>query len=240
MDAVPVMELANSPVLWALALGTLALVVWQALWFTALARRYVRDTGVLTADEVKRATRVGVIATFGPAIAVITVAIVLVGLIGGPVTLSRVGVIGSAAFEGIMANAGSGGTAGTPAFTPELFTTATLVMAIAGAGWIVSTLLLNRRLEHTQKKMISANPALVGLVAAMAPFMVFLVTGYAEVSRGLNRAVPTVGPLVALLVAAAAMYLFSRLGRRESMSWLREWGLGIAIVVGMIAGAIAG
>lgn len=235
------LRLATSPMVWILALAMIALVLIQTALYYSMARRYVRDTGVLSKAEVGKALRVGTIATVGPAIAVFTVAIVLIGLIGGPVTLSRVGIIGSAAFEGLTANAGSGGTLGTPEFTPTLLATATWVMAIGGAGWLISTLLMTKPLDNAQEKFKMSNPALIGLIGAMAPSMVFFVMGYEQAFRGLTgEEGVNFGPLVAVVVGAVAMGFFIRLSKTSpKLGWLGEWAIGFALILAIIAGVVA-
>lgn len=235
------LSLATSPVVWILALVMISLVLVQTWLFVGMANRYVKDVGVLTPTERAKAIRVGTIATIGPAIAVFTVAIVLIGLIGGPITLSRVGIIGSAAFEGLTANAGSGNTLGTGDFTPTLLATAAWVMAFGGAGWLVSTMLLTKPLDTAQERFQQTNPKLIGLVGAMAPFMVFFVMGYEQSLRGLSA--PTgvnYGPLAAVVVGALGMWGFVRLARRgPRWSWLGEWAIGFALILAIIAGVLA-
>lgn len=235
------LQLAQSPVVWGLALGLIGLVVFQTFMFVAMANRYVKDTGVITHAERAKAIRVGTIATIGPAIAVFTVAIVLIGLIGGPITLSRIGIIGSAAFEGLTANAGSGDTLATAEFTPTLLATATWVMAFGGAGWLITTMLFTKPLETAQEKFEQTNPALIGLVGAMAPFMVFFVMGYDQSMGGITaEGGANYGVLAAVVVGAVAMWGFVRLAHvSPKLAWLGEWAIGLALILAIIAGVLA-
>lgn len=235
------MQLANSAVVWGIALGMIGLVIFQTFMFVAMANRYVKDTGVITPADRAKALRVGTIATIGPAVAVFTVAVVLIGLIGGPITLSRIGIIGSAAFEGLTANAGSGDTLGTAEFTPTLLATATWVMAFGGAGWLIATILLTKPLETAQERFEQTNPALIGLVGAMAPFMVFFVMGYEQSLGGITTdGGVNYGPLAAVVVGAVAMWGFVRLASlRPGLAWMGEWAIGLALVLAIIAGVLA-
>lgn len=234
-------QIATSPVVWMLAVALIGLVLVQTWLFVRMANVYVSDTGVLTGSEKAKALRVGTIATIGPAVAVFTVAIVLIGLIGGPITLSRIGIIGSAAFEGLTANAGSGDTLGTAEFTPTLLATAAWVMAFGGAGWLVATILLTKPLDTAQEKFQRTNPALIGLVGAMAPFMVFFVMSYEQARNGIAAdGGANYGPLAAVVVGAAGMWAFVRLARvGPRWAWLGEWAVGFAIVLAILAGVLA-
>jgi hypothetical protein len=222
-----------------LALASICIVFWQTWLYYKMAKDYVRDTGVMTQEEIRKSLKVGVICTVGPAVAVFTVAVVLIGLIGGPITLSRIGVIGSAAFESLASSAGSGGTVGTQDFTFSMLTTASWVMALGGSGWLVTTFFLTKGLDKTQEKMKKANPKMIGMVGSIAPFMVFFVMGYGEAMKKINAETATYGTLAAVVVGAVAMYGFNRLAHVNSKyNWLREWSMGFAIIFSMIVGTI--
>lgn len=236
------LDIANGPIPWILALITIGLVVAQTFMFVAMARKYIKDTGVLTKAEVGKAIKVGTIGTIGPAIAVFTVAVVLIGLIGGPITLSRVGVIGSAAFESLTAAEGSGRTLGTDGFTPTLLATAAWVMAFGGSGWLISTLILTKPLDVAQERFKQSNPAMIGLIGAMAPFMVFFVMGYTESMNKIRgnpaEGIPgSYGTLVAVIVGALAMWGFIKLAHiSPKWAWMGEWAMGFAIILAIFAG----
>jgi hypothetical protein len=237
MDAV--MQLANSPVLWILAFASISIVLWQTWLYYKMAGEYVKKTNVITRDEIRTSMKVGVISTVGPAVAVFTVAVVLIGLVGGPITLSRIGVIGSAAFESLTSSAGSGGTVGTPDFTFSLFATASWVMAIGGSGWLITTFFLTKGLDATQEKMKASNPEMIRLVGSIAPFMVFFVMGYGECIKKIKAPVPSFGVLAALITGAVTMYVVNRIGgSSKNLNWLREWSMGFAVIAAMIIGTL--
>lgn len=234
------MKLANSPILWILALASVSIVLWQTWIFFMMAKKYVRDTNILSKEEMNKAMKVGIISTIGPAVAIFTIAVVLIGLVGGPITLSRIGVIGSAAFESLSASAGSGNTVGTANFTETMLTTASWVMAVGGSGWLLVTFFLTKSLDMTKEKMKSANPALLAMIGSITPFMVFSVMGYDQVVKKLSAATPNYGTLAALVTGAVTMFIMNKLGQTEKGKWLLEWGMGFAIIAAMIAGSLVG
>ncbi len=234
------MQMANSPVMWVLSIIIVSLVVVQSLIYYGMAKKYVKDTGVLTNEEVKKAMKIGSISTIGPAVAVFTVAVVLIGLIGGPITLSRVGVIGSAAFESLTASAGSGGTLGTENFTNSLLATASWVMTLGGAGWLVTTLLLTKGLDTTQKKLKSSNPVTIALVGSITPFMVFFVYALQDSLKVIQAENPSYGVPAAVITGAVSMFVLGRIARSgEKQAWLKDWAMGFAIILAMIVGSLA-
>jgi hypothetical protein len=234
-----IMNLANSPVLWCLAFASISIVLWQTWIYYRMAKNYVNETKVMSPKEINTSMKVGVISTIGPSVAVFTVAVVLIGLIGGPITLSRIGVIGSAAFESLASSAGSGGTVGTQAFTFSLFTTASWVMALGGSGWLVTTFFLTKGLDATQEKMKASNPETIRLVGSIAPFMVFFIMGYGECMKKITTPAPRYGVLAALIAGAVTMYGVNKIGMsKKNMNWLREWSMGFAVIMAMIVGAL--
>jgi len=88
-----VMQTANSFPLWIIAALVISVVVFQAIVFIRLASRTASSVGMTTL-EVRSAIRTGAISSLGPSFAIVIVAISLMTLIGDPVTLIRIGIIG--------------------------------------------------------------------------------------------------------------------------------------------------
>lgn len=236
-----VLQLANTPILWILAFCSIFIVLWQTWVYYKVANHYVKSTQIMTKEEIHKALKIGVISTIGPAVAVFTVAVVLIGLVGGPLTLSRVGVIGSAAFESLSASAGSGNTVGTDQFTANLLTTAAWVMAVGGSGWLVVTFFITKSLDETQEKIKKSNPKMLALIGSITPFMVFAVMGYGQVEPKLTADNPTYGAAAALVAGAVVMLILTKMGQKKAnLRWLLEWAMGFAIIAAMIAGVIFG
>lgn len=235
---VEVLEVANAPVVWCLAFAGVAIVFWQCWLFYRIAKKYVAETQVLTSSEIKRCLKIGSVSTVGPAIAVITVAIVLIGLVGAPQTLARIGLIGSAAFESIAASVGSGGTAGTMQFDTVLFNTALWVMAVGGSGWIIFALVATKSLDSAQEKIKKTNPLFFLLLGSVVPLTVFMIMGIGEVSKSFISESTGYGSVAAVLAGSGAMLIGNFIGgRKKNMRWLLEWSMGISIVAAMIFGS---
>lgn len=142
--------IANNPIMWILALIIIANVVVQCFIFYRLANKHVKETAIISSKQVKEAFKIGFIGTIGPAFAVFAVAVALIAQIGGPLTLARIGIIGSAAFEMIAAGIGSGGTAGTPDFAPKMLSAAAWVMTLGGAGWLIVVFFATKHIDKLQ------------------------------------------------------------------------------------------
>lgn len=75
-----------------------AIILVQSFLYVRAARRAAPDLDI-PAAELTTAFRSGAIASVGPSLAVVIVAISLLALFGTPAVLVRIGLIGSAAFE---------------------------------------------------------------------------------------------------------------------------------------------
>lgn len=137
------LTVANSLVMWLIAMAVVPLVIVQAMLYLRRALAFSKRYDLLSDKERSRVYKTALITSIGPAVAVFIVSVSLVALIGGPMTLMRIGVIGSAVFE-VYASA-QGATAmgvqmGTEAYDLQAFTNSVWAMTLGGAGWLVATL----------------------------------------------------------------------------------------------------
>ncbi|KRW93766.1 DUF5058 family protein [Paracoccus sp. MKU1] len=238
-----VFSVANGPVLWLLAGLIVGTVVVQALLYLRMTLRLSNDYGILTRDERLRVYKTATINSIGPAIAVFFVAVSLVAMVGGPVTLMRVGVIGSAIFEFVAAEMGAkaaGATLGTDSYTLQAFTASVWVMTLGGMGWLVSTFLMTKSLDRTRDKLSVGNPQLIRALGTATPVAIFLTLGLgaAVAKTGLAEITVAWDDLAALLIGAGTMLVLGQLGKR--WLWLREWAVGFALIGGLAAGYLVG
>src|SRR5690625_4413616 len=113
-----VMELANSKMLWFIAALIVGCVFFQAFKCMSLASKASASVG-MSKKDVRAAVRTGAISSIGPSVAIIIIAISLISLIGNPVSLIRIGIIGSAPIETVGATLGAqavGSELGTESF----------------------------------------------------------------------------------------------------------------------------
>lgn len=139
-----VLALANSPVLWVLALGVFLVIAIQSVIYMKAATRATAAAG-MTREELRTAFRTGAIAAIGPSMAVVLVAVAMLALLGTPATLIRIGLIGSVQYETAAASiaAGSvGAELGGPGYDQHVFAVMFFAMSIGGSLWMVSTLIL--------------------------------------------------------------------------------------------------
>ncbi|WP_226344288.1 DUF5058 family protein [Agilicoccus flavus] len=219
---------ANSPFLWACALGVFAVIVLQSLIYMRAAADAGPDLD-FSREDLRRSLRAGGVAAIGPSLAVVIVAIALLTLLGTPAVLVRIGLVGSAATETSSATLVAttmGAQLGGPTWTPEVFTAAFFAMGASGGMWMVSALVLTPILKRGDAHLRHANPALMAIVPSAALLGAFASLGVAELPKS-NVHVVTV------VASAAVMAVCLWLARRLDAAWLREWGLGIAILLAL-------
>ncbi|WP_067142453.1 DUF5058 family protein [Oceanivirga salmonicida] len=232
------LQVANSPIMWILSILLISVVVVQSIIFFVITKKYTRQTNILSDDEMKKALKIGVIGTIGPAAAVFAVAVALITQIGGPVTFSRVGVIGSAAFEIVSAKIGSSGTLGTEDFAKPMLSAATWVMAIGGSGWLIMVLICARYIDKIQAKMKKSNPLNIMYMASFAPFAIFFSLSYNEVEKDITKN-NSFKNLVALIVGALTILSINYIVKKNNkFKWLKEWAMAFSVLFAMIFGSL--
>ncbi|ONK24299.1 DUF5058 domain-containing protein [Bacillus sp. VT-16-64] len=213
--------------LWMIAFTVICIVIFQALMFIRLAKKAAIEVG-MTSKEVKIAIKTGLIGSIGPSFGIGIVIISLIALIGSPLTMMRIGIIGSASTEAAAAEIGAnafGSSLRTESFTVEAFSTVVWTMCLGGMGWLLFTFLFTKSLGNVQNKLKAKNPKLMGIVSAAAMMGAF---GYLAV----EKMVIDISSAVAGFMAIFTLFIAKKTGK----TWLKEWSLAIAMMVGMYSG----
>ena len=222
--------LIHHPVLWASAAGVFAVVILQsAIYFKAI--RKAAPAAELTTGQVNSSVRSGAVAAIGPSLAVALIAISLLPLFGTPAVLTRIGLVGSAAFDvaaaGISAGT-QGAQLGGPTYTQKIFAIAFAAMTIGGLVWMLTALILTPILSKGDAKLRTVNPAVMAIVPTAALLGAFFTLAFQEVLKSPVH-------LVTMLASAAAMGVCLLLAHKLRLPWLREWGLGVSIIAALSA-----
>ncbi|MCA8879093.1 MAG: DUF5058 family protein [Rhodobacteraceae bacterium] len=238
-----VLQIANGPALWLLATLIVGIVVVQAILYLRMTLAFSDRFGILSRDERQIVYKTAAINSLGPAVAIFFVAVSLVAMVGGPVTLMRVGVIGSAIFEFVAADQGAkalGAQLGTDSYTLQAFTASVWVMTLGGMGWLLTTFFMTRSLDRAQDRLSVSNPALIRAAGTATPIAIFFVlSANAAVDKEWfsSLAIAT-DDLAAISVSAACMVALHYAGKHRA--WLREWSVGLSLVAGLAAGYLVG
>lgn len=229
-----VMQVAGGSVIWIIALFVISVVIFQALIFRYLAKKAAPAAG-LTPEDVTRSARTGFISSLGPSFGIAIVIISLIAIMGPPVTLMRIGIVGSAATETAAAQIGAnafGVELGGEGFNGQAFATMVWTMCLGGMGWLLFTLFFTKSLGKVEKKVRNKNPKAMQIVSLAAMLGAF---GYLATEQMMNGA----SYAVAAVVSVVVMVIIMSVADKRNINWLREWSLGISMVFGMFGGSIA-
>lgn len=230
-----VLQTANGPVLWSMALLAVGVVIIQSVLIYRLAKRHALKNKLLTEEEIKICLRTGGITAVGPAMAVFILALSMMSMMGAPATLMRVGMIGSADTEILVASMGAGiagVTLGAEELTYVAFGTALLAGAITSGGYFILTPLLSRGLGKSLTKLFDPKPGkkpskLGTFFAAGFPILVFGALAASQLMQGVDY-------LIIMIISAVTMFVLNKISKEKNITWLKEWAMGLSVLMGLV------
>lgn len=225
-----VWALANTPVLWFCVIGVFTVICVQTILYIRAARVAAPAIGMPT-SELKQSFRAGAVASIGPSLAVVLVAIALLALFGTPAVLVRIGLIGSVQAEVGSASAAAmsmGAELGGDSYTQQVFAVAFMVMSLSGAMWMLCTLIFTPILKRGGKTLATKNPAVMALIPAAALLGAFSALAVGEMPKSSVH-------FILILISGGVMALCLFLAKNLNLAWLREWALGFAIIFSLFA-----
>ncbi|MBK1688324.1 DUF5058 family protein [Rubrivivax gelatinosus] len=223
-------EIINSPLLWALCSVTVAVVAFQAVAYFRLTKRQAARVDVSEA-QCRQAMRIGMMTAVGPALGILIVMVGLMAVLGNPLTWMRLSIIVSATNELAAAKIGAeaaGVTFGGADYTKEALMVSWFGMWLNGVGSLLAVVLFAKHLAGIQRKVVSRNPRILAIVSGAAMCAI-----YGNLSSGTLLGG---GDFVAAWAAAGiATFGFYQIAQRVEK--LKEYSLGLAMIVGTLAGA---
>ncbi|MFV0254082.1 MAG: DUF5058 family protein [Beutenbergiaceae bacterium] len=237
-DSLDYLAAANNPVMWIAVIGIFLVIAAQTAIYYVTAKKTAPAVG-MSENDVRTAFRAGGVAAIGPSLAIALIAITFITIFGTPGSLSRIGLIGSAAFEvaGAQIAAGTQGVElGGEGYTQAVFATVLLALSLAGSGWMLVTLIATPFLKRGTASLEKANNPKVAAAMAIIPTAAltgaFMIIGIQQIQRGLAH-------VLVLTASAVVMALSLWLAKRANQHWLKEWGLGFGVIAGIVVGVIA-
>ncbi|SEG59754.1 protein of unknown function [Halobellus limi] len=225
------MDIANSRWLWLSTVPVVLVVLLQATIFLRRAWNDGKEMG-LSEQKLKTGFKTGIISAIGPSIAVLAGMLALIATVGGPVAWMRLTVIGSVAFELPAAELGVsqfGYSLGDEGITETAYATAVWAMTLGGTGWLLVSAFGTRHMETVRTKISNGNETLIPIISAAAMLGAFAYFLSGEITAG----TPETGSVA---VGGLAMLGLLHLADSRDVQWLREWALGAAMLVGLLAG----
>lgn len=220
---------ANSWPIWVCACISVGIVFVQSLLYAKEGKKHAPMVG-LTNSDCNKALRSGAFAAIGPSIATVIVIMSMIAVIGAPVSWIRLSMIGSAATELSAAQISAsalGVTLGGEGYGLVEMATAWFTMAINGCGWLIVVVLFTHRMGKLRDKVGGGDSVWLAIITSTAcvGLMCDMVGGYL---------IKFSAQTIAALVGGASMYGFVLLSKRYKR--LKEFSLGFALIVGLVAG----
>ena len=232
-----IMQIANSWGLWIVALCLVSVVLLQAMLFTRLAFQSAEKIGY-PRDNCVKGFRSGLISAIGPSIAVFIVMVGMMSVLGGPITWLRLSMIGSAPTELTAAKLSAdalGVAFGSAEFDGIALANAYWAMSVNGIGWLLVVGIFARRMEAVRLKIGGSDPqwlAKIGVSASLGCFGYLnsgaLYGSFVGISKGIAGSVGPIGAILGGMFGMIGMILLAR-----QKTWLKEYTLGVAMLVGM-------
>ncbi|NLY67995.1 MAG: DUF5058 family protein [Tissierellia bacterium] len=227
------LDIANSLGMWIMAIPVVLITGVQAIIFVKKSLDACKTKVVnLSKEQCKTAFRVGAVSAIGPALSVFIVMIALIAVIGGPMSWLRLSIIGAAPTELTAAQMGAEAMKvdfGGSDYDLTAFSSSVWVMTLNGCGWLLFCGLFTDKLGKLQDKVAGGDSKLMGVIASAA---VLGTAGYL-----LSRHLLAGGPSFrAGIVSAIAMLVLEKVAHNKPK--LKEYNLGIAMVIGMISAVV--
>lgn len=237
-----VLQIANSKILWLISFSIVFVVLIQAILFARLSYRVAGELSY-PREKCTEALKTGIVSAVGPSIAIFIVMVGMMSVVGTPITWLRLSIIGAAPTELTAATVGAkaaGVEFGSPEYDLKALATSFWTMTINGTGWLLFTALFTHKLEDFRQKIGGGDSMWLGILSLAAALGAF---GYLNMNlivgalRSIAKSVPgAAGPIYALLGGMISMTVISKVA--DKTPWLREYALGIAMLVGMAVAAV--
>lgn len=235
-----ILKLANGPSMWVFTILVVGMAALQSIVIYRMAKKYIRRTGILTDSEVRTCLKTGGVVAVGPAVSVFAVALSMISMLGAPLTLMRIGMIGAASTELTAASIGveaAGVSLGVEALTGQAFTAAIWCCAVMSSGYLIFVPLVTRGIGQALNKVVVTEPdkkrsKLAWVLSALLPLLVFLNLSRMQFMISTSHA-------VSLVVAAVCMTALNLLAGRRKLKWLKEWAMAFSVLGGILAGALS-
>lgn len=186
----------------------------------------------LTREQCFKSFKVGAISAIGPAVSVFIVMLGLMAVIGGPLSWLRLSIIGAAPTELTAATMGAkamGVEFGSAQYDVNAFAASVWTMTLNGCGWLLFCGLFTHKLGALKDKVAGGDVNLLIQIsgAAVVATAGYLLTGHLIAG----------GPrLYAGVIAAISMVILDTISKKVPK--IKEYNLGIAMVIGMAAAVL--
>ncbi|HAQ39881.1 DUF5058 family protein [Anaeropeptidivorans aminofermentans] len=226
-------DMANSIVMWIACAPGVLIVLFQSFLFFKKSKADAIKIG-LTQKQVTSAVRSAAVTSIGPCFVMLTAMLTLILYVGAPLAWLRVDFIGSVSYElqgADFAAKGMGIELGSAAMDANYLATAAIVMAGGCIGWVIFAALFADKMDKVNHLMSGGNAALVPILGTGALIGVFS-------SLTTDRVYPFRNQAFAVIISGLIMFIIQKYNKKANKQWVKEWGLTICMIVGMVGATI--
>lgn len=222
------LQIANLPGMWLTGAVVVSVIIFQAVIFM----RKAYGTGLkmgLTVDQMKRGMRAGLITSIAPSIAVAITMISLIIPLGAPYAWMRLSIIGSVPYELMAASTGArvmGVELGGEGYGLTAMAISMWTATICAGGWLILCALFIPKFEAARRRLVRGREEFLPILTACTFLGALAYFGLPHFVAG--------GPGAAAAAAGGVSIVILGLLSRK-LKWLKEWALGIAMILGMLA-----
>ena len=222
------LAIANSTGMWVACAIVVSVVIIQAYIFMSKAYKAGLQMGI-TREQMIKGMRAGFISSIGPSLAVALTLISLIVPMGSPYAWMRLSIIGSVPYELMAASTGAqvmGVELGGPGYDINALAISMWTATIAAGGWLIFCSLFIPKFEKLRMVIVRGREELLPVLtvsALLAGFSYFGVPFF--IAGGPSTVAAVTGGVVMTVLAILSLKL----------KWLKEWALGIAMILGMLA-----
>lgn len=222
------LEVANSPGMWLACSIVVFVIIFQAVIFM----RKACITGVkmgITAEQMKKGMRAGLITSIAPSLAVALTMISLMIPMGAPYAWMRLSIIGSIPYELMAATTGArvmGVELGGEGFGLTALAVSMWTATIAAGGWLVLCAIFIPKFEVARKRIVRGREEFLPILTACTFMGALAYFGLPNFVKGGPHLVAAAAGGISILIIGLLM---------KKLPWLKEWALGIAMITGILA-----
>lgn len=236
------MEVANSPLLWGLCGIAILTVFIQSAIFAKKAYSVGMKMG-MTRKQFKDCVKVSAVSSIGPTLSVVAGVLPLILAMGGAIAWLRLGFIGSVGYELSTAGFGAaayGTTLGGEGYDGYAFACGFFCMWFGASGWLLSTALFTHKLDAITKKLAGSVELMPAIsAAAMSGAFAYLSSDHYFSYITSNGVTDWANPVavkraICVVVGFLVMKLLNQLEIKKNATWVREWGITIAMLTGPV------
>jgi hypothetical protein len=222
------LEIANSPGMWVASSIVVVVIIVQAFVFMRKAYKTGLEMGI-SREAMQKAMRAGFISSIGPSLAVGLTLISLMVPMGSPYAWMRLSIIGSIPYELMAASTGAqvmGVELGGEGYDIYALSISMWTATIAAGGWLILCAFMIPKFETLRLKIVRGREELLPILtisALLAGFSYFTMPYL--IAGGPSTIAAVTGGVVMTVLALISL----------KVKWLKEWALGIAMIIGMLA-----